>query len=131
VLKLQERWHMGKQEMNAHLKDLIALAMDCLDVSVTIIDPQGTMLYYNRYAAEILDRQPEYLGSNIRLHHKKATTNAKLEAMLLEFESGRTDPFKYESQPYEKVIQVTLTPIRKNGQFIGCVQAVRLKAETC
>ena len=103
--------------------------MDCLDVSVTIIDPQGTILYYNRYAAEILDRRPEYLGSNIHLHHKKATTNPKIDAMLQEFATGRTVPFTYESQPYEKVIQVTLTPISKDGQFLGCVQAVRLKTE--
>ena len=122
---------MGEQEINTHLKDLITLAMDCLDVSVTIIDTTGTILYYNRYAAEILDRKPEYLGSNIYLHHKKATTNPKIDAMLLEFSQGRTDPFKYESRPYDKVVHVTLTPIRKNGQFIGCVQAVRLKTETC
>ena len=122
---------MGEQEINTHLQDLIARAMEYLDVSVTIIDTTGTILYYNRYAAEILDRKPEYLGSNIYLHHKKATTNPKIDAMLLEFSQGRTDPFKYESRPYDKVVHVTLTPIRKNGQFIGCVQAVRLKTETC
>ena len=122
---------MGEQEINTHLKDLITLAMDCLDVSVTIIDTTGTILYYNRYAAEILDRKPEYLGSNIYLHHKKVTTNPKIDAMLLEFSQGRTDPFQYESRPYDKVVHVTLKPIRKNGQFIACVQAVRLKKETC
>jgi DUF438 domain-containing protein len=120
---------MGEQAIDAHLRDLITLAMDCLEVSVTIIDTQGTILYYNRYSAEILDRKPEYIGSNIHLHHKKATTNHIIEAMLLEFSQGRTDPFHYESRPYKKVVHVTLTPIRKNGQFIGCLQAVRLKKE--
>jgi sensor histidine kinase regulating citrate/malate metabolism len=51
--------------------------------------------------------------------------------MLLEFSKRRTEQFNYESRPYDKVVRVTLTPIRKNGQFIGCVQAVRLKKETC
>jgi DUF438 domain-containing protein len=121
---------LTEPEINPHLQELVTQAMDCLDVAVTIIDPQGTMLYYNRQAAEILDRKPEYIGSNIHLHHQKATTNPKVEAMLLEFSAGRTESFHYESTPYGKVVQVTLTPLRKNGQFIGCVQAVRLKPET-
>jgi DUF438 domain-containing protein len=122
---------MGEQEINTHLRDLVTLAMDCLEVAVTIIDPKGTVLYYNRHSAEILDRKPEYIGSNIHLHHRKATTNQKIDAMLREFSEGRIDSFHYESKPYEKVVHVTLTPIRKNGQFIGCVQTVRLKTETC
>ncbi len=120
---------MGEQESTAQLRELITLAMDYLELAVTIIDPKGTLLYYNRYSAEILNRNPEYIGSDIHLHHKKATTNQKVDAMLLEFSEGRTEPFYYESKPYGKVVLVTLTPIRKDGQFIGCVQAVRLKQE--
>jgi DUF438 domain-containing protein len=122
---------MGEPEIDTDLRDLLTLAMDCLEVGVTLIDPKGTILYYNRHSAEILERKPEYIGSNIHLHHKKATTNPKVDVMLQEFSAGRTDSFHYESEPYGKVVQVTLTPMRKNGQFIGCVQAVRLKTETC
>ena len=118
---------MGEPESTAPLQELITLAMDCLELAVTIIDPQGTLLYYNRRSAEILDRNPEYLGSDIHLHHKKETTNQKVDAMLQEFSEGRTEPFSYESKPYGKVVLVTLTPLRTDGQFIGCVQAVRLK----
>jgi transcriptional regulator with PAS, ATPase and Fis domain len=127
VEEYKERKHMGEQESKTQLRELVTMAMDCLEVGVTIIDPKGILLYYNRYSTEILDRKPEYVGSNIHLHHKKATTNHKIDSMLLEFSEGRTEPFHYESKPYEKVILVTLTPMRKDGQFIGCVQAVRLK----
>ncbi len=120
---------MGEQEGTTPLGELIALAMDCLRVAVTIFDPKGTLLYYNRYAAEILDRKPEYIGADIHLHHKKAATNQKFDAMLLKFSEGRTEPFHYEARPYGKVIAVTLAPLRKDGQFIGCVHAVRLKEE--
>ncbi|MGB8991371.1 MAG: PAS domain-containing protein [Desulfobaccales bacterium] len=120
---------MGEQESTTQLTELITLAMDCLGVGVTIFDPKGTLLYYNRHSAEILDRKPEYIGSDIHLHHKKASTNQKFDSMLLKFSEGRTEPFHYEAKPYGKVILVTLTPVRKEGQFIGCVHAVRLKEE--
>jgi len=38
------------------LENLIILAMEYMNVAATIIDTQGTLLYYNKQAAEILDR---------------------------------------------------------------------------
>jgi hypothetical protein len=32
-----------------------------MGVAVTIIDTKGTLLYYNKQAAKILDRKPEQL----------------------------------------------------------------------
>ncbi|MFZ5449263.1 MAG: PAS domain-containing protein [Thermodesulfobacteriota bacterium] len=116
----------GRQAKDA-LDELVTLAMDCLDVGVTIFDPQGILLYYNNYAAKVLDRKPEYIGADIHLHHKKPDTNQKLDFMLQEFSKGRTEPFHYEANPYSQVIIVTLAPIRKSGTFVGCVHCVRLK----
>ena len=109
------------------LGELINLAMDCMGVAVTIIDTKGTLLYYNRYSAKILDRKPEYIGTDIHSHHKKTDSNQKLDLMLNSFEEGRTDPFYYEAKPYGKTICVTLSPIMQNAKFVGCVQTVRLK----
>ena len=53
-------------------------------------------------------------------------SNKKVDLMLKEFEEGRKDPFHYEAKPYGKIIFVTLSPIIKNGEFVGCVQTVRL-----
>jgi hypothetical protein len=50
--------------------------------------------------------------------------------MLQEFSEGRTEPFHYEAKPYGEIILVTLTPIIKDGRFVGGVQSVRLKNET-
>lgn len=105
------------------------LAMECMGVAVTIISPQGTLLYYNRYAAKILDRKPEFIGKDVRSHHKNAASNKKLDLMLKEFEKGRTAPFHYGARPYGKAIIVTLAPILKDGEFVGCVQSVMLKED--
>jgi DUF438 domain-containing protein len=119
---------MHDTERENQLGELINLAMDSMGVAVTIIDPKGTLLYYNRYSAKILDRKPEYIGTDIHSHHKKADSNQKLDLMLKNFEEGRKDPYHYEAKPYGKTIFVTLSPlIKKNDKFVGCVQTVRLK----
>jgi len=118
---------MHDSERENQLGELIHLAMDCMGVAVTIIDPQGILLYYNPQSANILDRKPEYIGTDIHAHHKKTGSNPKLDLMLKNFEEGRKDPFHYEAKPYGKTIFVTLSPIIKNDKFVGCVQTVRLK----
>ena len=107
--------------------ELIHLAMDCMGFAVSIIDTKGTLLYYNRQAAKILDRKPEYIGTDIHSHHKKTDSNEKVNRMLKRFEGGRKDPFHYEAKPYGKTIFVTLSPIVRNEKFVGCIQTVRLK----
>lgn len=111
------------------LNELIGPALEGLGVAVSIIDTRGTLLYYNRRAAAILDRKPEYIGEDIHSHHKKAGTNAKIDSMMQAFSNGRTEPFHYQATPYGKTIWVTLSPIRKDGRLIGCTQSVLLKEE--
>jgi hypothetical protein len=63
----------------------------------------------------------------VHTHHKKVESNEKLDRMLQAFREGRRKPFRYEAKPYGKVIVVTLSPLLKDGHFIGCVQTVVLK----
>ena len=107
------------------LGELVNLAMDCMGVAVTIIDTKGTLLYYNQHSAKILDRKQEYVGTDIHSHHKNSESNKKGNLMLKKFEEGRRNPFHYKAKPYGKIIFVTLSPIIKNGEFVGCVQTVR------
>jgi len=112
------------------LTELIRLAMECMGVAVTIIDPQGTLLYYNKQAEKILDRKPEYIGKDVHSHHKRAASNKKLDMMLEDFQKGRTEPFHYQARPYGETILVILSPIFEDAKFVGCVQCVRLKDDT-
>ena len=118
---------MNDNERKNQLGELVNLEMDRMGVAVTIIDTKGTLLYYNQHSAKILDRKPEYIGTDIYSHHKKADSSKKVDLMIKEFEEGRKDPFHYEAKPYGKIIFVTLSPIIKNGEFVGCVQTVRPK----
>ncbi len=120
---------MNEKEETLGLEELVPLAMDCLGVAVSIIDPKGTMLYYNPHAARIIDRKPEYIGHDIHSHHKKAVTNEKLDSMIQAFREGRVEPFRYEAKPYGTSIFVTVAPILEDGKFLGCVQTVILKEE--
>ena len=117
----------GKEDNK--LKELISLAVECMGLAVTIIDAKGTLLYYNKQAAKILDRKPEYIGEDVRLHHKKVISSKKLDLMLQDFQKGRTEPFYYEAKPYGKTILVTLSPVLEKGKFIGCTQSVQLKED--
>jgi len=118
---------MEIMENGKHLEKMIHHAMDLMGVAVTIIDPEGRPVYYNRHAEKILDRKPEYIGEDLRTHHKKPASNDRFDAMMLAFEQGRSESFHYEASPYDKVILVTLSPIHVDGEFIGCVQSVMLK----
>jgi DUF438 domain-containing protein len=118
---------MDDNERKNQLGELVNLAMDCMGVAVTIIDTKGTLLYYNQHSVKILDRKPEYIETDIHSHHKNADSNKKVDLMLKEFEEGRKDPFHYDAKPYGEIIFVTLSPIIKNGEFVGCVQTVRPK----
>ena len=106
---------------------LIICAMDCMGVALTIIDTKGILLYYNKHAADILDRSPEHIGGDVHSHHMKAESNRKLDMMLQNFQKGRTEPFHYQAEPYGKTVFVTLSPILENGTLIGCAQSVQLK----
>ncbi len=110
---------MPKNVEAPNAKEMMALAMECMGVAVTIIDANGSLLYYNPYAAEILDRKPEHIGKDVHSHHQRSTTNEKLDDMIEEFQAGRKEPFRYEAKPYGEALQVTVSPIKKGGGASG------------
>jgi sensor histidine kinase regulating citrate/malate metabolism len=99
-------------------------------VGVTILDRHGTVMYYNKWASEHLDRKPEYIGNDVRKRHRRAVTNPRFDAMLKLFEDGRVEPVRYVARPYGKTtILVTVSPIRVEGELVGFSQIVLLKDE--
>jgi len=111
------------------LTELIGVAVESMKIAVTIIDTGGTILYYNAYAAEILDRKPDHIGQDVHSHHRRDVSNEKLDLMLQEFHRGRTAPFHYRANPYGRPIHVTLSPILAKGSLVGCTQTVQVMEE--
>lgn len=105
----------------------MALILDRLPVGITVIDPEGRMLYYNEYSSQILDRKPEYLGKDVRACHEKSESKTKIDRMLQEFKQGKREEFYYETVRYGNTIGVTFTPLEADGWLFGCVQSVTLK----
>jgi DUF438 domain-containing protein len=101
--------------------------LDKMPVAVTIIDLEGNILFYNEYSSRVLDRRPEHLGTDVRLCHEKAETNARIDQMLAEFKAGRNEDFYYEAFRYGKNIAVTLSHFEVDGSRIGCIQSVIIK----
>jgi len=101
--------------------------LDNIPVAITVIDLEGNILFYNHYSSQILDRKPEYLGTDIRNCHQKPETNDKIDRMLAQFKAGRRDDFYYEAFRYGKDIAVTLSPFEVDGGLVGCIQSVTIK----
>jgi transcriptional regulator with PAS, ATPase and Fis domain len=99
-------------------------------VGVTILDRTGRVMFYNQWAANRLDRKPEYIGNDVRNNHRRKITNPRFDAMLKLFEEGRTDPVHYVARPYGKTtILVTVSPIKVDGELVGFSQIVLMKNE--
>jgi hypothetical protein len=87
-------------------------------------------MYYNKWAAEHLDRDPAYLGHSVHERHRRKITNPRFDAMLKLFVDGRIEPVHYVARPYGKItILVTVSPIRIDGELVGLSQLVLLKDE--
>lgn len=99
-------------------------------LGVTIVDRHGTVLYYNKWASEHLDRRPGYLGHSVHERHHRKVTNPRFDAILQLFIDGRVEPVHYVARPYGKTtILVTVSPIRISGELVGLSQLVLLKDE--
>lgn len=105
-------------------EEIIILGMQCLGSAVTIIDREGTMLYYNETAPTVLDRKPEMIGKPIFACHTQNASNDKVRAMLSAFSEGRQEPFRYTATPLGYPVFVTVAPILDRGAFVGCIQSV-------
>jgi hypothetical protein len=65
---------MDDNEWKNQLGELVNFAMDCMGAAVTIIDTNGTLLYYNQHSAKVLDRKPEYIGTDSLLCNRASFT---------------------------------------------------------
>jgi DUF438 domain-containing protein len=115
--------------MKPDVAELIPLALDIAPVAVTIFSTSGEILYYNEFAPTLLDRKPEYIGRDIRSCHLEKSSIEKIDRILEEFKQGGTRSFQYEGERKGRLLTVTISPLRKDGELLACVHMVAVKRD--
>lgn len=96
-----------------------------IPVAITVLDRQGNILFFNQYAAKVVDRKPEYLGRDIREFHQPGS-NAKIEAMLEAYAQGGREEHAWRLRRGDLELQVRVSPWLRDGEWAGLVHAVML-----
>ncbi len=107
----------------------LAGALDNLPVGITIIDPAGHILYYNKYCARYVDRKAEYIGRDIRDCHKEADSVARIDEILKTLSEGRKREVHYENKRGARHLSVTVSRFEIEGALIGFIQSFVVKRE--
>ena len=98
--------------------------LQALPVGVTIVDPEGCILFYNHRAAELVNRKPEHIGRNIRTCHEKKESIDKIDKLLAEFQAGRTGEFQYQAVRKSRRLSVHFRPVREGDRLLYLVQTI-------
>jgi PAS domain S-box-containing protein len=101
----------------------LAAALEKLPVGITIIDPEGHILYYNEYSSKVVDRKPEYLGKDIRTCHQHTESIEKIDKIFSDLKAGKSEEFRYEAERGGVRLRVTVSPFEFEGRLIGFVQS--------
>lgn len=98
--------------------------LNAIPIGVSLIDPQGTLLYYNPAAARLVDRRPELLGADVRGCHQTQRAVDIIDQLLDEFRQGRTEPYVYQAQRKGRQVEVTITPQFSDGRLTMCLHTI-------
>ena len=101
----------------------LAMVLEDVPVGITVIDPDGHILYYNSHCTKFVDRKPEYIGKNIAFCHQKSKSVAKIRKMLDELKTGKMEAVHYEAERNGRTLAVTVSPFQRNGRLIGFIQS--------
>ncbi|MCA1989589.1 MAG: PAS domain-containing protein [Desulfarculus sp.] len=94
-------------------------------MALTVLDLEGRLLFYNRHAPKILDRQPGYLGRDVGELHQPAS-RAKLAAILAAYRDGDLRERAWKLPRGDKTFAVRVAPLVLDGRISGLVHAVLL-----
>ena len=117
--------HQAKTDFD--LRELAPEILEHIQAAVTVLDLEGKVLYYNTYAASILDRKPEYIGRDVRGFHKNES-NTKIDRFIDGFKAGRREPVEYDITRGNGVFHVTVRPFVVEEELLGYVHTVVKKS---
>ena len=89
-------------------------------LGVTILDLYGTVMNYNKWASEHLDREPGYLGHSVHEQHRRKITNPRFDAMLkLSLTAASSRCATWPGRTGNTTILVTVSPIRIDDTWVN------------
>jgi len=101
--------------------------LENIPVGITVTDIDGHIIYYNEYSSKVVERNPEFIGKDIRFCHKKQSSIDKINVILSEIKNGKRQEYYYESNRNGKTLAVTISPFRIDGELIGILQSFVVK----
>lgn len=107
-----------------NLEEILSLAVDAMPVALSLLDPQGNLVFYNGYAPNIINRSPGLLDKDVRDCHQKKASNDKIDAILAGFKAGETEEQTWQLVRDGVAYRVRVAPLIIEGQFRYLVHAV-------
>ena len=121
--KLNRRKPMADRQKGAFSTTQLAMLLDHIPVGITVIDPQGIILYYNEYCSRLVDRKPEYIGRDIRFCHQQPRSIEKIDRVQAELRAGKREEFYYETERNGRKLGVTVSPFKIEGELAGFIHS--------
>lgn len=94
---------------------------------ITLVDLKGRIKYYNREAARLLDRKPEYIGREVTTCHQRHESIEKIKGMIASFVEGRQEPFHWEIERFGRRLLISFSPLRVKESLVGFIHMAVVK----
>jgi len=117
-MKVSQRWELEGTEREV---------LEQICAGITLVDLDGRLRYYNREAARILDRKPEYIGRDVAACHAKQESVERIRGMIRAFEQGRKEPFHWEIERFGRRLLISFSPLAVEGRLVGCIHMAVVK----
>ncbi len=105
--------------------DMDPALWDQVAAAITILDLDGTILFYNAHAPRILDRKPEYIGRDVCELHNPVSVE-KIRSMLETYRRGDGQEFAWRLSREDKEYAIRLSPMLSKGRITGAVHIAML-----
>ncbi len=117
-MRASEKWEVQGTEPEV---------LEQMCAGISLVDLEGRLKYYNREAARILDRKPEYIGRDVAACHGKQESVEKIRGMIRDFEQGRKEPFHWEIERFGRRLLISFSPLAVQGRLVGCIHMAVVK----
>ncbi|MGD8561151.1 MAG: PAS domain-containing protein [Desulfarculaceae bacterium] len=105
------------------LEDRGVELLEQMPVGITVLDLKGRILFFNQYAARILDRKPEYIGQDVRSFHKQES-NRNIDEILEQYSQGTSREFSWQVQREQQTFVVRVAPLQGEASPLGLIHSV-------